>query len=513
MPNMKSHISNAAGVICTLGLGVFASLFSGISHMVVEGLAVHLFADMSKRLGQGIWNDLEILKTHPSKLNYDLQKVFEKSILRAINNVNILYKDKKSHNIPKNVLIQLRKEIQGYINNTNINFAESEDFKNYFNDDEQVAEKKLMEKLETILSRSDLPQSYIFFFGKNFIKQLRLCFAEELKMKENRPAWIAFSKMMMERTSEMVQEILKEQSEINKKLDNLKEKEIYDKIIRLSPRKINALEDLAKQLKDPVKLQVEFDNALQSQIASLKLELYSIKKIVEDTNSNVSNLIIFFKQAMPHWWSQKVVILIILVIISLLSLLGIYAYYQSRPFAFSVSLRWPPEMENIISHSVLRSAHVTLKLKNRLPETASMDENGVAFFKDIPNKYKNDSAQIIVNGLDDEPFKRICNSCLYAIRPDESIYIDIKSDGLDTIKGFIEDVKYRPIANVMIMTEGITSKSDSNGYFLVVIPLEKQKRRVTMSFFKPGYSTEIRSEIQVTKQSKPMPVTLHNQKK
>ena len=111
-------------------------------------------------------------------------------------------------------------------------------------------------------------------------------------------------------------------------------------------------------------------------------------------------------------------------------------------------------------------------------------ENGQATFSGIPAKYRNQEVPIVVKAKGFE----IADKTKHYQLNGKAIYVEVKGDeSLSKVFGIVSD-RDGYLEGVRINIGDLQTLSDSNGYFVLTIPVAKQKQQQTIRALKDGYN-------------------------
>lgn len=118
--------------------------------------------------------------------------------------------------------------------------------------------------------------------------------------------------------------------------------------------------------------------------------------------------------------------------------------------------------------------------------STSINEKGEATFKEIPIIFNQKNAYISINHP--QPYLPVKNDKEILLTKNQAIYLEIELKGIDKIFGRVLDFKSEtPLDSVMINVQGETSYSNQFGWFELDIPSKKQKKFISVAFYKKGY--------------------------
>ena len=130
----------------------------------------------------------------------------------------------------------------------------------------------------------------------------------------------------------------------------------------------------------------------------------------------------------------------------------------------------------------IREGQVNLRLgETILQSRLSLDTDGRATFKELSEKFKGDSVQLLYFPLKERRFKIIKQSAAILTGQNQTIRFALEFESDTTVfEGGLRDAKGRAIPDAQITVDGtLHATSDAKGYFKVTIP----KANGTSAFF------------------------------
>ena len=127
---------------------------------------------------------------------------------------------------------------------------------------------------------------------------------------------------------------------------------------------------------------------------------------------------------------------------------------------------------------------------------AHIDNKGVASFEQIPTEYV--GALVSIQVQHDQPYRIVNKDSLYQLNPDALYRLAVALFNSDLLFGRITDLKTRlPLDSVRVSIRDLVVFTDSNGYFELKIPENRQKKFQRVSLFKEGFKPEVFDSIPV----------------
>lgn len=112
---------------------------------------------------------------------------------------------------------------------------------------------------------------------------------------------------------------------------------------------------------------------------------------------------------------------------------------------------------------------------------APISENGEAYFQNLEL-----SEKVHLNIDFSEPYRSIYPDSVYTIDKSGKIYLAVALQGINKVDGRVlyDD---KPLADVLVKIDKLSTSTDSTGQFLFEIPDSLQKKQYTVWFFKNGF--------------------------
>jgi hypothetical protein len=141
-------------------------------------------------------------------------------------------------------------------------------------------------------------------------------------------------------------------------------------------------------------------------------------------------------------------------------------------------------------------------------EKAIVEPGNRAYFRKLAGVLKGQKVNIKILGLEGEPFRMSCDTCLYTLEPESVINIGLVTTGLGNINGVVLDENRHPVPGAQIFLLDIQTETDQNGLFNIRIPLSRQRRLQTVTVIKSGYQDEVVADIPSYLQIKPLELVI-----
>lgn len=195
-------------------------------------------------------------------------------------------------------------------------------------------------------------------------------------------------------------------------------------------------------------------------------------------------------QILPKEKRNKKFILIPLIVLLAPVLFFAYNFFlggNSQPNSFSVLIHGHKGIEDriLLNDGTLELVHPQFPLR------ADIDAAGIAEFKEIPESLfeKGNGIQMKFKGVPKSIFILHPDS-IYQLSKGETLLLELGIEGIDRIHGFVKNpLTEKTIPMVHVQVGGLSTVSDSFGYFNLHIPTELQSRAQTISLSKPGYQS------------------------
>ena len=135
----------------------------------------------------------------------------------------------------------------------------------------------------------------------------------------------------------------------------------------------------------------------------------------------------------------------------------------------------------------LSSGILTLEVISLETKRSSINENGEAFFKNVPIGKK---ARLSLTCT--EPYKALYSDSIFQISNNETIYFPVILQGVDRISGIILHGDL-PLPGVLVQWDTLAVVTDKAGRFEMRVPLEQQSDQYTVRFNKDGFKFKERT--------------------
>lgn len=127
-----------------------------------------------------------------------------------------------------------------------------------------------------------------------------------------------------------------------------------------------------------------------------------------------------------------------------------------------------------------------------------INETGEAFFPGIPPQFHEQPVQINILPEHGIVYTATDTNDII-IGKKKAINLKVTKTGLDNISGVVRDRNNLPVQEVTVTVHGIVSTTDAMGYFIMMIPKEKQQIQQKLTAYKKGYQVYEESVYPATK--------------
>jgi hypothetical protein len=482
MSNNKTILKTAALMISALTVAGMSVGSDQLVAVVIAGLFTNVASNFVGPLTERLRNAL--IRRHPNELNHDLQYALSEAVVRALNNLIVLYKeacpDKKINKSGLDFMHDLKKEATDLLDPMKTSVLSEEELKTYLyvaNDSEPY--DALINQLNAGLLPSDTDPGFPVFFKENFLLQVQFSFAQVLKEKDYDAAKTAFQTMVLEEIRSGVHNLLDDQQKLSDKIDNLAHQQILFQVSRLTNTQKTELNKLLKDLNRPQKFKVIFDEALEQKFLELNNAVNHIKSDTMFIRNNVRQL----SRTVP------VILRAVLVVIAFAVAAIIVIWYQQKQNDFSTSVALVKDPAVIINNdypSLNRSAILILVLpggKREVPVKSDMTADLV----NLTYKLKGDRVRFEL--VDD--FWELSNDS--AVLEKTSMSLKIKPNNiLAAVQGKVYS-NAGNIAGATVTFEGDTIlTTDRQGWFHATLLPRMLKKLYTVTASAPGFVSQTR---------------------
>lgn len=487
MDDKKKLIKNFVGIAFTAGLSFAtqgsSNIILGVLNIISSGIASNYIQkteyDKIKKL---------IQETDPSELNHDIKKLIVKSIEWAIKNIEYLYKRQLNN---KGEILELREFTQKLVSETKI-------LKHLLEDKPDTIYEEIENTTDpdTIyntfnLKVSDFPvinktQPYSSFFQEQFKPNLQLCFGELLKLKENRPALIAYQRNIYKTIDSKLDDVITQNKEILSQLKETNEKKASDNYTNSLTRvksyfSARTSDELSSEFKEQLDLQFQEIQQQYQQISKHTDLLIDIKGMTKGV----------LIELQKNWISKnKVYVLgggfIFLVIISF------FIYHNiNLPFNAIVSIVENPNLSVNQQYPSLgkeQNAKIRFYFPSEIKLKEITFENGIVL-PDIPRNLK--EQKIKVELLD--KYWTFSNDSMKLKKG--TIQLDIEpNNSMAKITGSVfSHIGQIPIESAFVSVDDeLKTETNVDGKFLINVPVHLRKPKYVIKIVALGFHSQKR---------------------
>lgn len=430
--NIGKIVAGTAFTLATHGTG---NIVLGVLNEMALGILPSLLQDTK-------FSELKNALIPNKNLETDgLQKISNEAVILAIKSITEQYKGrlqkKEQRSELKQATTNLIKSIKQSkeISWENIDSENSTHSLELFNTE--------IQKLPIIDTRNPYPA----FFKEKFEKTIQLCFDNLLK--ENESAWKEYKNETDKNLKSNIAKILEQQDFILQGLSSTKKKLIREDLEKISTSNLN------------------YEKAFDEHFEQLHRE----NKDIYDTVQTILN-------------NQKKTMLASFAIIGLLIfIIGAGAYYiYSLPFQINISIEKNKEV-NIHSQYPKLSKEARLRFyfpKNTIEKQVTFSNE--ILVNDIAKALKGKSIKI---ELIDEYWQTSQDSLQLE---NGNVTVPIQPNAkLATVTGTVKDRFGNAITNATVKVEGLTTKTDIDGYYIFTIPIALRKPKYDIRIEKQGF--------------------------
>ena len=153
-----------------------------------------------------------------------------------------------------------------------------------------------------------------------------------------------------------------------------------------------------------------------------------------------------------------------------------------------------------LEDKILKDQGLVCVYLNSNPEKVRIDGDGKATFTEISPTFLNSKVRITIDHP--QPYQSTHPDSLYELKKNAVVYLETALMGADKIFGEVVDYKTRQfIDSVRVSIFDIETYTNTNGWFELKIPVDKQLKFQRVSFDKKGYERVVFDSVPVhTKQ-------------
>lgn len=429
--------------------------------------------------------DLKTLKglfksPDPTGLNKEIQELLPEAVEWSILNIAVLYKKHKLTEAQVKELDDFIKKIIKEIKGLSSTAYDKINVRQIENPDHNLLDD-LFDDIEFPVINPDYP--FDKFFKERFEDNLQLCFGELLKKEENKEAYVSYQREIYKQLSDTVEQILKQNQEILKSLNDRNEKEKRE-------QELQQWKNIKNEI--PVFASVsgggsEFDRVFNARLEELQQKnelLVDLTKDIQIEVKRISGMIAGFETILEQNWLQKNKVLALSVLAVLSAVIVFLFYYLNHlPFNTQVHLQPKPGLkvnEQYPKLSDKARLRIYLPFENKDKQVTFNNEISL---NDIPATYKNTKVKIEL--LDQ--YWKLATDSLLLVPGNRSIDV-IPNGSLAKITGrILKRNLQETIPGAKVFVGGVETTSDKNGNFELEIPVASQQPEYTLRVEKNGY--------------------------
>lgn len=486
--------------ITGVGAGMANPLASLLTTTVLGGISVNVASGYIDRLKYGKLREW-FIKPHPDNLNHDLQKALLQTVLSGVDNVAILYSSMLGEAEQKRfykLIGQFKDAIEKDFPVGQSDAVTKTELDKLLYLDADSATEELLLKIPTAFEELDLLNKEVpfsKFFNENILAQFQLSFGEILKDEEHVRVWVAFQRFLLEDIKDKVETILAKQDTLHKDIRELKERQTG--LPQLDKEALDKLALLAEKLNNPVTLQAELDNALDSFIKGVKTDIalllekqaeqyqlqadhFALSKKHYDITAQVNQRVSVLGEKLDRKFTRKQVVFTSSAIVVLgLIISGLMYNIISRPFDAVLVLN-PMKVQDDYP-PLSNKAQLKLYTTNKQSEPVSADYK--ATFLDISSDFEGQQVRI---ELEDELWQAASDTISLA-KGVNNITI-VPNDKWAELKGVVK-MNYSTLieepAELRLNNDTIIYTTEK-GDFSIILPLHQRRRQHSFDLYYKG---------------------------
>lgn len=482
---MKKNIPliKQAGVMTALLGGAIASCAGpAIVGAVLGGVLTNI---LSNKIEQSSIKDIQkiLSRPDPSNLNHDLEKLIQKAMVWATENICYAYNTYCLSANQKKILKNTQQQIINQINSINKN--------------QWQASNELINEIDSVSDSTDLLKGLIadqsgwseinpvkpfpVYYETHFVENFKLCFGELLKDPKNEAARQAYKRNI---STQLQQQLLLQ----DEKLDSLLQgnKAIQKQLVKIARSPVEyfeqqyiapeiniVLDDYLKPLHDDVLLLVGINGEV----------LVGIEAIKKETEHQTQKIEVLGRKVEKSNKYKIVYIIIISIAVPLISYLA-YQYSQSKqPFALTINVT------NGSQNQSLTFYEPQIKITSGDTEDTKQSQEKRVVFNGLPSSLRKDSIRVQIESYG---FQRIDTTVAKVKNLNLALYRD---NTYRFMKGRVKDfLTGNAIENAQVRVKNIVTQTDKDGWFLIDLPETIQQTEQRLIITKDKYQNWERIE-------------------
>ncbi|MCH4156395.1 MAG: TIR domain-containing protein [Muribaculaceae bacterium] len=176
----------------------------------------------------------------------------------------------------------------------------------------------------------------------------------------------------------------------------------------------------------------------------------------------------------------KILILRCILCVAILASI-IIVWKANQPFTANISVK-ESEIHNA-NLPPLKNAEISICLGKETKTLKIADEHGIAEFRNVPAKFRGEKVQVKFSMAGFSPVDTFVDIS------GNKVVLNIRRDNTyGLLGGIIIDDNGSPVVGAKIAVAGITSESDVNGHFRIIIPLALQTEEPKVTVTKAGFT-------------------------
>lgn len=477
MKKNTSLIKNTGVITALLGGAIASCAGPTILAAVLGGIFTNILSNKIEKIKTKDIQKL-FLSSNPLEPNNDLEKLIQKAMLWATDNICHAYKAYCLNDFQQKTLKKNQKKIIDLIDNLDKKqWQVSNEFINEIDnvsDNTNIINGLIAVQSEWHEINPDKP--FPIYYETHFIENFKLCFSELLKDLENESALKAYKRNISTQIQKqlLIQDkkldsLLKDNKTIKKQLAKIASSPIESFEQQYIVPEINiVLDDYLRPLHDDVQLLVGINGKVLVNLEEIKRETEIQTQKIDALDKKVKT-------------SNKYKIVYPLILIPVVAFLAYFIYqnWQSeQPFALTV---------NVINGSKnkhLKFYDPKVRIVSGDVSDSGQAQKGKIVFGGLPGAIRNDSVRVIV---ETHGFKKVDTS-IVGVR---NLTLKLKRD--DTYRWLIGKVKDfksgNPIPKAkVVIREQLVTYTDSDGRFKLEIPESLQKEKQWIEITQTGYN-------------------------
>ncbi|MDR1601178.1 MAG: carboxypeptidase-like regulatory domain-containing protein [Tannerella sp.] len=444
------------------------SLAGGLSSGVASNLLSEFTPDKLKK-----W----FVDVHPDDLNHNLKKLFVRSIGEALSNIQILYAESgasvQEKKAVRKIIQKLQKELETKMSDSTqlkLDEPEIKQFLHARQDDDAIV-SYVREKFDA----AGVSPSFGQFLAQHLAPQIQLCFGEGLKNPANHEAWVAFQRMLAEDLQETVNRIEQTQQEIKAEISGL-----HQGTSGFSDADMKEIRQLKEMLQNRNLIKVNISRGITGALKNIEAKENELIRTTTETNINVRKLKVIAIR-IEKKQKQEAFVIYLFLAVTLIAIGALVFHLLNQPFTATIHVYgW----EGRQHHPLDGEGAIELRLGDKT-ERAGINRQGEAIFKKILPGYNGKTLPVAIVETGTEPY--YLADSLVPVRKNTASEIQVLLRGLEKLEGTVVDKDGRGIGGATVWTAGLSAQTNARGFFMINIPLEKQKRHQEVEIQKDGY--------------------------